>query len=250
MVDEEIDMKEHFKKILASGGLFLIMGNSQVYASSQCTYVPASERNSTVYACHTENDYQFEINGASLIYDKNTYQTNLSKYINTWVKTSDSLTNFKNAHVELWLSVPELNPSATQMRALITTNQKKFIMFLSIRPEEWRTQDYNIGILNQNESYPQSYGVKATSLLIKQQQNTSEDGFVTILSENGLHDITKFSGSWYQATTHAFGESAAVKKVMKSKKAQQYVEKIQTNAVVEWIALRELVFSFRLKSQD
>jgi hypothetical protein len=234
------------KKIIISS-VFAVLVTTSATANESCTNVPASESGTAVRACETDEIYTFHINGVILEYDKEIYQRDLRSLFRSWLE--NTYLNEKvlvQARIDLVLSVPELNPSATQMRAVLTSPEEKFVFFLSVRPDEWSLNTLTVSILDEGETYPQVYGYRAGSLIIEMKDGASESQFQDHLATFGIQNVESFSENWYRADVAVFSESETIDNVNSRYKSKAYIDSIQTNSIVEWISLREYVFSFNL----
>ncbi len=228
--------------------LAALINNSPALAEETCTNVPADAANAAVKACESANNYIFHINGEVLTYDKKSYQNELRGLLWRWLNnTYLTKQNIGSTQLDLILSVPELNPSATQMRIVANSTKETFVAFMSLRPEEWSLDALNVSILEKNESYPDVYGYKARSILIQKSTNVDSDPFKDHLESFGITNIEAFSEDWYRANTEPFGEMETISQVKSAWKSALYITEIQTNSMVEWISLRQKVFSFKLE---
>lgn len=226
----------------------LVSGLYSDPAAASCISVPKSAKDSPVKACESISQYRFDIVDNTFIYDKSNYRQALADLLRGWLKDRDVTWHEQPASVEFWLAVPEANPAATQARAMIYMGDKQFILFLSVHPMDWDDENIAVSVLGTGETYPQSYGYRAGTILVKKQAETSDENLHQVMSLYGAYAPDPVAPNWFDYEVGVFQENDITSAVMSSDEAQPYVARASLNHTMEWIALREKVFTFTLSA--
>jgi hypothetical protein len=220
---------------------FLITAPAQAFAL--CTGIPVGAEEPAVKACESRTHYTFQIAGKEQRFDKRQYQNDLKTHVQSWLAQNDLNQDIAHTYVEIWLSVPELNPAATKMRAVFKGESQDLVFFLPIDPKEWDQEPFNVGITTEFP-YPESFGNQAGELLIKKAAGSSTNGLVGYLQKFGISQVEPFASLWFSGSVGPLTEEETVRQIEFDQNSGSLVEQIQPNAIVEWMALRERVFAF------
>jgi len=211
-----------------------------------CVNVPADSPDAVVTVCESASKYTFKIADHIEAYDKKKYQALLTELTGDWLAGGGIDRNrLFSARVEIWMSVPEANPAAAKVRAFFRTTTDNFVISLPISPKEWRISNGNVGV-TERQTYPQSFGYRAGSLLIKKAHQASESDFLAVIQPYSTSTVTNFAPEWYGMETAIFDEKRVSDDI--SGEHSAFVDSIQYNQIMEWMAWREQVFAFSVHS--
>lgn len=230
-------------RLLLTLTLFVSVSYS-TFGYSMCTQIPEDAKNPAVTACDDPTTYTFSIVGTSYKYDKAAYQEGLRQLIFGWLIERGFSPD--EVQVEYWLSVPEADPAATQARLVVSAGKAQFIVFLSIHPQDWEPRNLSVSILGKGDVYPSSFGYDAGSLLVKHAENASAEAIQDYLTTYDATQIEPVSGRWFRYHVPEFYETSIRESILNDAEAGTYIEKLELNHVMEWIAVRERVFAFSL----
>jgi hypothetical protein len=222
--------------------LILVMfgSYSSIAQAQSCLYIPSAE-SPAVSACDVGENYTFDITGSTYAYAKDAYQARLNGMLADWL-AAEGLEAPDGAVVELWLAVPEANPSAAQARAVLRSPSLNLVWFLSVHPDEWTLAGRDIGILA-GGAYPQSFGHRPGQLLVKA-KGGSEAARAALLAAYGATTPEAYVSGWSIYHTQAAAELVVADSVLADPRSATLIERIDPNSVVEWIAMRQLAFTF------
>ena len=212
----------------------------------RCTNVPASELNAVVKVCESLSHYIFKIADTTEAIEKTEFQSQLIRLTKQWL----DLNGFEQKYllgstVEIWMSVPEANPAGAKIRAFFQTTHGNFVISLPVSPKDWTVSNDNVGVTDQ-EHYPQSYGYRAGSLLIKKVKEAKEETFLDLVESYSESPVQSFSPSWYSIETSVFSEKPVSSALQRN--GTGLVESVNFNHVMEWMAWRERVFAFSVQT--
>jgi hypothetical protein len=223
---------------------FLISYGYGSAAVAVCVSVPANEPDAPVRVCEDGTTYRFEVMGDVRQYDKVEYRAALSDALHQWMDRAGVPTDARDdARVELWLSVPEANPDATQARAVVYGVPQPFVAYLSIDPSEWDLTDRDIGVLG-DAHYPHSFGYRAGSLLVQARQVSSDP--TSVVAPHGLTLTAAMGGGWYGYQLAPLAEADTRTAILGDTEAAPVVARVEVDTIFEWIAWRGQGFVFAL----
>lgn len=221
---------------------FVLLGcYSSPAAADACVYVPSKET-PAVTACETDDRFTYDITGNAYSYAKETYAARLNDMLATWL-ASVGLAAPEDATIELWLAVPEASPGAAQGRAVLRSSTLNLVWYLSLHPDEWTLADRDVGILPRGGVYPQSFGHRPRQLLVKA-RGDDETTRRALLAAHGAINPEPYALGWSTYDTAAAVELAVSSEAMGDPKTAALVERVEVNHIVEWIAVRQLAFTF------
>lgn len=215
-----------------------------IYSSvsqAQCVQVPAGVESPLATSCETEDQYLFEVTGTKLAYPKAMFRERLRTEFTAWLNAA-GVALPDDATIEFWLAVPEADPAATQARAVLRSADVNLVWYLSLYPDEWALTNRELGVLSDGP-YPSSYGHRPAQLLVKA-RGTAEESRRRMLAEHGARDPSPYAANWSVYTTDATREGDVMAAIAADPRSAFLVERVEANHVIEWIALRELAFTF------
>lgn len=215
-------------------------------AEGACVSVPRGAQDPAVKACESYTSYAFTITGSTYTYSRSEYRTAFSELLRSWLAQQDVTWATLPASVDFWLAVPEANPEATQARAVVRIGDQRFVLFLSVHPQDWQADELSVGVLPKGESYPETYGYRVGSLLVKKQDERSDESLHQYMETKGAGWPQFFSPGWFDYAVPAFQEQQVNDAVLQDQEAAAFVARTNLNYILEWIALRERVFTFSL----
>lgn len=229
--------------------IILMLFFSAGYATagySYCTPIPRGASNPAVKACETYSSYRFTIIGSEYTYSKAEYRAAFAKLLSDW-RELHGLTSLVT-RVDFWLSVPEANPGATQARAVLKAGDRSFVFFLSVHPQDWSLDNLRVSILGQHETYPDSFGHTAGSLLVKQNTTAQESDLHAYMERYQAYLPQFFAPGWFEYELPVFREQPTKEVVDKDGSAANVVARVELNHIMEWISQRERVFAFSVNT--
>lgn len=206
-----------------------------------CVTVPIDAEEPLVTACETTDDYTFDVVGSRFSYAKAAYRERLRSEFAAWL-TAAGVPTPDDGTVEFWLAVPETDPAATQARAVLRSESVNLVWYLSLHPDRWSLTNSSLGVLDDGP-YPTSYGHRPAQLLIKA-RGPAEDARRTLLAELGARDPSPYAPNWSVYTTDSTREGEVMAAIKADPRSLALVERAEANHVIEWIAMRELAFTF------
>lgn len=229
--------------ILALGINLTDVALARLSDPAHCTRIP-DEPGSPVIVCETATTYEFDIVGTIQVFDKAAFRQQLRRELLDWLATTPFPAQaLATAQIRFWLAVPEINPASAQARVEVTTETGSFLLSLPIAPEDWLFSTSNAANLG-DQSYPQYFGHRLGSVLVKAASGVPEGDFFEYLVDNGVLAIEPMSNGWYAAEVEAFAEADVALALRKKPRAGDFVEKAGLNYIMEWIAHRARVFEF------
>ncbi len=139
------------------------------------------------------------------------------------------------------MSVPEANPAAAQPRAIVDTTAGRVSFWFDLKADHWEFFDEEAAILG-DATYPESFGYRPLRILIRAQPGVSSSAVEAALTQSGATNVSNDGYSWYSATTDLFAEKEVAFRILKNH--NDILKYAQINSVVEWIADRQMAFSF------
>jgi hypothetical protein len=136
------------------------------------------------------------------------------------------------------------NPAAAQPRAIVQTSQGKLAFWFDLKASNWVFTDKETAVLGKT-SYPDSFGHRPSTVLVKAHENTSAADLEAALVQQGAKQVIHNGNGWYVATCGLFGEKSFSDLATKSR--PDVIKSAQTNSVMEWIADRQMAFSFPME---
>lgn len=216
-------------------------------ADGACVSVPRTAKDPVVKACETFTSYTFHITGSTWTYGRSEYRSAFSRLLREWLDQQGVTWANQRATVDFWLAVPEANPEATQARAAVRIGDQRFVAYLSIHPDDWQTDDLSVGILPPGEAYPNSFGYRAGSLLVKKEDGVDEESLHVLMEAHSAVRPQFFSPGWFDYSVPSFNEQAVNDAVLEDPATKLSIARTNFNYMLEWIALRERVFTFSLQ---
>ena len=211
-----------------------------------CTNVPANNPNAVVTVCESAHQYTFKIAGTVESHEKKSYRNRLIELTAAWLSSAGiDRDRLLSSRIEIWMSVPEANPGGAKVRAFFQSSLGNFVVSLPVSPAEWQVTNSNVGI-TEFQTYPQSYGYRAGSILVKKSQKATEPVFLDVVQPYSTTPVESFAPSWYGMGTAVFNERQVSTEL--SQQNPDIVESAQFNQIMEWMAWRERVFAFSVHS--
>lgn len=229
--------------------LVSVLAHNSAYGMNRCVQFPQADSNKpkvepTIEVCTTDDQYSFRILDNYKIFSREDFEFRIRSAVNNWLEGHHQSPNIVvNAQVFVWLSVPEANPEAAQPRALVDTSKGYLSFWFDLDSNQWVFSDSETAILG-SKKYPDSFGYRPQYVLAKGQSNANTIDVTQALQDVGAYDISDQGNGWFTAKTKIFEEQSLASKALKNH--GNVLRSVQVNSVVEWIADRQLVFSFPL----
>jgi len=154
--------------------------------------------------------------------------------------------------IAFWITAPENNPSAAQGRLLVTVGDLHFMLLVPLDSARWTATAANSAVFSAGSTYPESYGYRSATLLLKRNESATEadfDAFVTQVT--GIDSAPEsFSGLWYVLGTPVFAESRTEALLASANGSPSMIAATGLNHLMEWIAWRDPVFAFSLPTVE
>lgn len=214
-------------------------------AIAGCVGFPEQTEPPLATYCENENTYSFDLGGDHLTFAKQEFQTRLTQSISQWwLNHGLPIAALNHVNVDVWLSIPEVNPQAAQARAVVFTPLGNANLSFDLHEQNWKLSDQEGAILDR-AVYPQSYGWRPQQVLLSFVADTPHDAIASLLKKSGIALGEEMSPGWFRAETAVFDESAAIRRLTLFDQSG-YIRSAQLNKLVEWIAIRGRTVHFNM----
>ncbi|MEZ4744380.1 MAG: hypothetical protein R3B45_18330 [Bdellovibrionota bacterium] len=227
-------MIESILHTIIAFALVIFSFNKAVFAHSICQIFPENSNDPIVETCESESSYKIRVGNQTSIYDKKEFKKNVKDQITNWlVETSFPIGQICNSKVEYWLSVPDANPYASQARILVSNTYKNFLLYLPPRIEEWKIENNNVTILN-NEYYPDRQGYFSGNISIKRKETTKSEELDQYLKKYAITPSGNEVGLWRSYYTSAFSENNVLRQIKYDRLSNLLIEDLGLEYAFEW----------------
>lgn len=214
-------------------------------AVSACLGVP-DDQNRVIEVCQTANSYIFKLPSGDQTFDRDVMKaTIVLKLSNWWAAHRLPAEDFCNSAIDYWVSVPESSPDATAARIILQSGRGPILFSALLNPQEFNPSTAN-AVTFPNAAYPESYGVRAGSLIAKALPDSTSEAVEGLALAGGALAAASQGGLWYKLTTEPFEEEAVRRRIMLLNGANQVLDRVDTNQIYEWLAHRRHVFSMTI----
>ena len=227
---------------LLASVIALMLMPTVAFGQIECTRFPRDSAAPVVEVCADQNQYRFRIGDFTRSFYREDFEHRLSNAVDAWLASHyESPEIISQSNVEIWMTVPEANPEAAHPRAVVATEKGQVSFWFDLSQESWVFSDKETALLD-DATYPASFGHRPRRLLIKAHAGVPVGDIRDALNNEGVTEIESQGGDWYTAACQLFEESACASAALRN---QPHVLKyVQVNSVVEWIADRQMAFSF------
>jgi hypothetical protein len=209
---------------------------------ADCARFPRGSAAPVVEVCADHNQYRFRVGEIMRSFDRDHFERRLSAAIHGWLASHHESPDLVNQSiVEIWMTVPEANPEAAQPRAIVSTTKGQVAFWFDLSLNNWILSDKETSLLD-DATYPESFGHRPRRVLVKAQPGIPAKDVAAALTSEGATEITSQGSDWYTAACQLFDESACANAALRNH--QHVLKYVQVNSVVEWIADRQVAFSF------
>ena len=234
--------RDKMARHISASAIAAMMISTVALGQTDCARFPRGSSAPVVEVCADHNQYRFRVGEITRSFDRDDFELRLSVAIHGWVashKESSDLVN--QANVEIWMTVPEANPEAAQPRAVVTTAKGQVSFWFDLSLDNWILCDKETALLD-DATYPQSFGHRPRRILIKAQPGIPAEDVAAALTSEGATEVAAQGSDWYSAACQLFEESACANSALRNH--QHMLKYVQVNSVVEWVADRQMAFSF------
>jgi hypothetical protein len=210
--------------------------------SEQCSAHPSEAP--VIETC--VSDEGLSIKGETFRHDYNygDYTASLSDLISTWAQTAPlEDKDFCGLDANIILSVPELNPEGYALRVIVDHNRGPIMFNLPGNPFEWTVNEVAPHVFKEGETYPNSYGYIAGSLIAKAANNNNLNSISDFLRPYGA-SVDIIRTNWYNIQLPIFNELLTLEKIKQNPSFQKYFSSITMNSSYEWISHKGTLTSF------
>lgn len=226
-----------------------LLSSKPLLAEKSCHSIPEKTKPVEIETCTTKDTYSIKVMDRLATYPKKDFEASLQKKISDWLELNKvNLNLFCKGTINFWLSVPSASPGATRARIEVVSEYNNFLIFMSPYQEEWKIEDKNVSILEQ-EHYPKSLGYRVKTLLVKKKADVSKNDVDNFLMQYEIKPGEHVSGDWYSYKVKPFSENMHIHFINWHPKKSDYIENIQTNSSFEWVSDKGLAFSFPWQCQ-
>lgn len=226
-------------------------GESELAGRDRCIGIPRESETPPVTVCETKMEYVFTVTGERTAYLKEEFRSALRVAVGRWYDEA-GVEEPSGARLEFWVAVPEANPAGTMARVALvdgvtTTGEAapSVVFFVSIDPATWTFTDADVAVLG-DERYPEAYGYRVGTLLVKAAPTAEKGQIETFLAGHGVGGGDEFAPNWSAHSVAPFQEEQTAAAVRLDPRGAELVTKVELNQIVEWIARRERAFAFSL----
>jgi hypothetical protein len=124
---------------------------------------------------------------------------------------------------------------------LVQTSSGWVSFWFDLNKLEWEFDDAESAILGK-DSYPQTYGYRPATIFVQSLPGTNPEQVEVALRAHGATAILDRGNGSFEARCGIFEEK---KLAMEAAKMKDLVKHAQVNSVMEWIADRQMAFSFK-----
>jgi hypothetical protein len=232
-------------RILLTMAMF-VTGN--IANAQSCVNFPEGSTNPVVSVCETESDYIFHIGDAVRSFPRGLFESRLTHAARKWFESQKMTTELlAGASARIWMTVPEVNPEAAQPRLIVTTPAGSISFWFDLWSDEWVFADKETAVLGR-KTYPESFGYRPKMVLVQSTDGASEDQVKAALLSCGAERIESRGGGWFTAFARTFEETSLAANARKSHSST--IKMAQVNSVMEWIADRKMVLSFKIVADE
>ena len=217
-----------------------LMASSEI-AFGSCIKFPRDAEQPTVEVCEHSDAYAFRIGNHTQSFLKNEFSLKISEAARIWLSSHGKLTSLpKSTTIQIWMTVPMANPEAAQPRALVQTANGWVSFWFDLNKLEWEFDDTESAILGK-DSYPQTYGHRPATVFVQSLPGTNPELVESALRAKGATAILDRGNGSFEARCGIFDEKKLATQIASMK---DLVKHAQVNSVMEWIADRQMAFSF------
>ena len=221
--------------------LATLLASSEI-AFGSCIKFPRDAEYATVEVCEHSDSYSFRIGDHTQGFLKEEFSQRLSTAARNWLSSHGQLASLpKSSNMQIWMTVPMANPEAAQPRALIQTSGGWISFWFDLNKEDWEFEDHESAILGK-ESYPTSYGHRPATVFVQSHPETTFETVESALLARGATAVSDKGNGVFEARCEVFDEK---KLAAEAGKMTNVIKYAQVNSVMEWIADRQMAFSFK-----
>ena len=245
-MDDPVKYQMIYKWIKGAAILALLGVSEVAIATNHCIIFPRESTNPVVEVCEHDTQFKFRIGDDVTVFESQQFKTKISIAIGEWLDKHDlSEAKLESGKVEIWMSVPESNPTAAQPRAIVETLHGKLSFWFDLHAGEWSLDDKESAVLGKDD-YPNSFGHRPSRVIVKAQKGVSSATATEALLDAGAHEVSEQGGGWYAASCDVFNERTVAALALKTH--ADVLQYAQVNSVVECIADRQMAFQFKMNS--
>jgi hypothetical protein len=236
-------MEGQLHKIFVKLVLILVASNwtTQVFGE-QCLLMPPKAVNPVIKICENSDEYVFSIADQLFSYPKAEFQDRIKDSFAEWLQNHDESTTLTGPfEVELWMSVPEVNPAAAQPRVIIKSPQTTLSFWINLSSDIWAFRDQETAILGKS-NYPDAFGYRPRVILVQGQANASQNDVAEALQKSGAIEVINQGSGFFKGVVPVFNEPMVA--ATARNRYGDIIKTAQVNSVMEWIADRQLAFRF------
>jgi len=222
---------------------FLLSGSE--IALGDCIKFPRDSDAPSVEVCTEDGVYAFRIFDDKTTFQKEDFESRLMIAAHSWLTSQETEASLTvGSPIQIWMSVPMANPAAAQPRAIVQTSQGKLAFWFDLKASTWVFTDKETAVLGKT-SYPDTFGHRPSTILVKAHENTNASDLESALVQQGAKQVIHDGNGWYVASCGLFAEKSFSD--LASKSRPDVIKSAQTNSVMEWIADRQMAFSFLME---
>lgn len=217
----------------------LLAGSDLAFGS--CIVFPRDAEEPVVEVCDENDTYSFRLADTTRSFDKDEFAARIISAAREWLNEhGDGIALLDGGLVEVWMTVPMANPEAGQPRAIVETSHGLLSFWFDLHALEWKFSHKEAAVLTSG-SYPQTFGHRPASVFVQSQNDASPQDVTLALRARGALDVIERGSGLFEARTRIFDEKKFATHVGMLTSVIKYA---QVNSVMEWIADRQMAFSF------
>lgn len=223
----------------------LLAGSDLAFGS--CIVFPRDSAEPVVEVCDENDTYSFRLADTTRSFDKGEFRARVISAAREWLNDhSHGVTLIDGGLVKIWMTVPMANPEAGQPRAIVETSHGLLSFWFDLHALEWKFSHKEAAVLSSG-NYPQTFGHRPASVFIQSQNDAQPQDVVLALRARGALDVIEKGPGVFEATTRIFDEKKFATHVGMLTSVIKYA---QVNSVMEWIADRQMAFSFVISGAE
>lgn len=223
--------------------LLSVMASSEI-AFGSCIQYPRDSEDPIVEVCEHSDSYIFRLGDMSRAFSKEEFRLSIQRAAFNWLSEHDQAAILPATSVaQIWMSIPMANPEAAQPRALILTSSGWVSFWFDLNKMDWEFADRESAIIGK-ESYPKSYGHRPGFIMVQSHSTASAESVEEALLNLGAITVVHRGQGVLEASCKIFDERELAER---ARSRSDMIKHAQVNAVMEWIADRQMAFSFNLQ---
>lgn len=196
-----------------------------------------------VEICESSYHILFSQPSKAVLLERTTYKQRVQRLIDEW--KSENANRFErdlNRDIEIWLSIPEANPTAVATR-IIVPGTPRDIMFKLPLDQEITHWSLLTVVTFDKKLFPDDYGFKVGELLLSRSDSCTEEKAESLVHEHG-YDVVETTPSTILISVPPFDERKTMNQLKENGEFTSCFKEINVNQTFEWISWKVKAFTF------